>query len=175
MIRLILLWQEDTFSFQCHPFSLHSLMSEMKAAHHHTVLSITVPKGGGVGGVVITSNNRSIIVKRTRCHFKQLHVRISNAARHIITLSERLIDTFKDSADSGVLEVAITNQHSKWTFDGASLNRNGDLRAHRLGDEKAADTACCIAGRERWDPTLMEESVPRHLKQLSVEPFTNHR
>ncbi len=62
----------------------------------------TVPKGD----VVITANNRSIIVKCTGCHFKQLHVRISNAARQIITLSKRLIDTFKDFTDSSVLEVA---------------------------------------------------------------------
>lgn len=61
-----------------------------------------VPKGD----VVITANNRSIVVKCTGCHFKQLHVRISNAARQIITLSKRLIDTFKDFADSAVLEVA---------------------------------------------------------------------
>lgn len=62
----------------------------------------TVPKGG----VVITANNRSIIVKCTGRHFKQLHVRISNATRQIITLSKRLIDTFKDFTDSTVLEVA---------------------------------------------------------------------
>lgn len=71
-----------------------------QAAHQRT--ESRVPKGN----VVITANNRSIIVKCTGCHFKQLHVRISNAARQIITLSKRLIDTFKDSADSGVLEVA---------------------------------------------------------------------
>lgn len=62
--------------------------------------------GAKGGDVVITANNRSIIVKCTGCHFKQLHVRISNAARQIITLSKRLIDTFKDFADSSVLEVA---------------------------------------------------------------------
>lgn len=56
--------------------------------------------------VVIVANNRSLVVKCTGCHFKQLHVRISNARRHIITVSEQLIDTFKDSADRGVLEVA---------------------------------------------------------------------
>lgn len=63
----------------------------------------SVPKGGDV---VIAANKRSIIGKCTGCHFKQSHVRISNAARQIIALSERLIDTFKDSADSAVLEVA---------------------------------------------------------------------
>ncbi len=62
----------------------------------------TVPKRD----VVIMANNRSIIVKCTGCHFKQLHVRISNAARRIITQSKRLIDMFKDFADSCVLEVA---------------------------------------------------------------------
>lgn len=61
-----------------------------------------VPKGD----VVITANNRSIIVKCAGCHFQQLHVRISNAARQIITLSKWLIDTFKGFADSDVLEVA---------------------------------------------------------------------
>lgn len=62
----------------------------------------TVPKGD----VVITAKNQSIIVKCTGCHFKQLHVKVSNAARQIITLSKRLIDTFKDFRDSSVLEVA---------------------------------------------------------------------
>lgn len=60
----------------------------------------------GGWGVVIIANNRSIIVKCTHCHFKQLHVRISNAARQIITLSKWLIDKSKDFADSRVLEVA---------------------------------------------------------------------
>lgn len=63
----------------------------------------SVPKGD----VVITANKRSIIVKCTGCHFKQLHLRIFNAARRIITLSKRLINTFKGvAAYSGVLEAA---------------------------------------------------------------------
>lgn len=65
----------------------------------------TVPKEGG--GVVITANKRYIIVKCTGCHFTQLHLRIFNAARQIITLSKRLINTLKDfTAYSGVLEAA---------------------------------------------------------------------
>lgn len=110
MIGLIRLWQKDTFSSQCRPFSLHSLTSDMDAGRLMVGSASTsaysaekmVPKGD----VVITANNRSIVVKCTGCHFEQLHVRISNAARQIITLSKRLIDTFKDSADSSVLEVA---------------------------------------------------------------------
>lgn len=65
--------------------------------------------------VVITANNRSAVVKCTGCHFKQLHVRISNAGQHIITVSEQLIDTFKDGAICGVLECRwpINNQRSR--------------------------------------------------------------
>lgn len=74
--------------------------SDSRSAYSATNM---VPKGD----VVITANKLSIIVKCTGCHFKQLHLRISNAARQIITLSKRLINTFKDfAAYSVVLEVA---------------------------------------------------------------------
>lgn len=74
-----------------------------QAAHQHTAPRTLCQKGGcrHLGQRPIYNREMRRLSFQTVACQEPL-----NAARRVITLSKRLIDAFKDSADSAVLEVA---------------------------------------------------------------------